>query len=1394
MIFVSSEPTRQSFSPFLVVDRNYLDQERQKPKELYIARPPTWADVVHGADPDTRFLERDQYGFLLSEINRLLLEPLRRGSDRRLPTLFVTGAPGSGKSTLVRHVVTNLVDRGDVLVADLGVNHGRLSIDDLDSYAQGLADLSQSGPPILLLMDDPFFANSGWDLLLERLARPSYSNIAVLGASPTYLYDTYARRIAGRQVILNRFDLPPTTRHERISLAQMYGIEDDSIIDSHEDLLVFAMETATGESFDEIIARIWSTLNDGITVARRLRVEDVQWPVMAFLLTCYLHRHYVMCPEPLLRNALLKVSTNEQTDYVSELSELTLSEGWHIFRISWQASDVKPISLIGAMHARVAERAWQIRPLKTIDPAEWLANASVNAPECVPQLADFILACQSTIDPQDRRFAQRVAEQWQSGHVSTAQLSALVRGIRGSRPAAVLFRRSLRERLRKRDSQSWLAAIELINLARQGSPDRSQLEQIDLPACLKRADLTADSTAAIGILGRHGNPRRRAFVDMLCASLDGKLEWELDSTLLIWLMRNHDASALHFLLPRIYEWLEVRPEEERPRIALIEWYRGQVAKIQYEELQLFFEEVWQWASMFPASRAIPLALFSLIETMAKANVPLPDDFGAELFSLIHLQPEDAYLRERFLALTIQIRDHSTVTVGEVVEETRAWLRDHPDDTQVRAALLGLVRVVQGGTVGEVVEETRAWLRDHPDDTQVRATLLGLVRVVQGGTVGEVVEETRAWLRDHPDDTQVRATLLGLVRVVQGTPVGEVVEETRAWLRDHPDDTQVRAVLLGLVRVVQGGPVGEVVEETRAWLRDHPDDTQVRATLLALVRVVRGTPVGEVVEETRAWLRDHPGDTQVRATLLGLVQAVPGGPAAGEVVEETRAWLRDHPDDTQVRATLLALVQAVQGGPVGEVVEETRAWLRDHPDDTQVRATLLALVRAVPGGPAAGEVVEETRAWLRDHPGDTQVRYALLGLVRAVPGSPAGEVVEETRAWLRDHPGDTPVRAALLGLMRAVPGSPAAGEVVEETRAWLRDHPGDTHVRATLLGLMRAVPGSPAAGEVVEETRAWLRDHPGDTHVRATLLGLMQAVPGSPAAGEVVAETRAWLRDHPGDTPVRAALLGLMRAVPGSPAAGDEMVEETRAWLRDHPGDTPVRAALFGLVQAVPGSPAAGEVVEETRAWLRDHPDDFQVRYELLFLVRAVPGSPAAGEVVEETRAWLRDHPGDTRIRAALLFLVRAVPGGPAGEVVAETRAWLRDHPGDTQVRYELLFLVRAVPGGPAGEVVEETRAWLRDHPGDTRIRAALLGLMRAVPGSPAAGEVVAETRAWLRDHPGDTHVRATLLGLVQAVPGSPAAGEVVAETRAWLRDHPGDTPVRAALHENTGEANYHTFD
>jgi hypothetical protein len=272
--------------------------------------------------------------------------------------------------------------------------------------------------------------------------------------------------MTGRHVDLAEELLLSTTEHERRVYAEMYGVDASSSASPSEELLVYAIETATGQSFDAIIERIWSTLNDGDAPVRRSQPADLQWTVLAFLIVAYLHRYFVSCPESLLRGALAKAEAATLSDFVPELRQLTISEGWRIFRTGTQgeAQGHRSTLLVSTSHPRIAERAWQVWPAKSIDPVEWIAQASVNAPDATPQLAEFLLSCQATIDPRDRSLIRRIVELWDDDGVPTAQLCMLVRGIRESIPAAVQFRRLLRKRLSRRDSESWLAAVELIGL------------------------------------------------------------------------------------------------------------------------------------------------------------------------------------------------------------------------------------------------------------------------------------------------------------------------------------------------------------------------------------------------------------------------------------------------------------------------------------------------------------------------------------------------------------------------------------------------------------------------------------------------------------------------------------------------------------------------------------------------------------------------------------------------------------------------------------------------------------------------------------------------------------------------------------------------------------------
>lgn len=1419
--------------PFLVVDPVYLAHERNKPKVPFIARPPVWADVVHGENADSRFLEREQLGALLSAIDRQLLDPLHKGSDRRLHTLFVIGSPGCGKSTLVRHAAATLVERGDVVVADLGVNQGRLILDDLDMYLKGLAQLAAYGQPVLLLMDDPFFANSDWERLLETLARPSYSGIAVLGASPTYLYDAYTRRLSGGQIALNKFVLGDTTNSERQSLAEMYGVRSrpaiDRAIDRHKELLVFAMETASGNSFGEIIERIWSTLNDGRKIGETAVIADVEWPVLAFLLTSNLHRRYVACPESLLREYLAELAGDARSEFIDELTGLTLSEGWHIFRVSRTAPGTSRQTMIGTMHARVAERAWQLRPFRAVDQTGLLARASARAPDCAPQLAEFILAGKSK-DPADRQLLREVAEQWRDGRVSTAELSALVRGLHAAQPA-LAFRAALRERVNRRDSQSWLAVNELIRLERPGSPARERLVQDGLPAALNLADLSADSSMAIALIGSNRSPQAQKTAARLRAALSGTLTgdppWELDSRLLLWLLHNLPSAEIHAMLPQIHDWFDAHPKDERTRVELVDWHAAEVVATGSGEIDQLVDRAREWVSVLPDGRSLISAFIGLAAAMLESTTgPLPTDLIEEISAWLESRPDDAELRVRLLRFVAQNRAQVPRAAATTIAKALSWPDDDPDADGVRQALLDLVLTdPDHPDAVNAVSAALGWLAEHPADSRTRVKCARLLKSMPAVAVAELVTGILAGLAEAQDDTAARRTLWVLAHLLSHhTDYAAITELVYSWLDERPDDGRARSAFLGLLRELPQLPgQAHFIERIRQWLLSHPDDASVRGSLLALIMAQPGQveDVAEALAQSSAWLVDRPDDEDGHLQLIKLALRVPQQPQAAQALALSVRRLDGHRGRTETWIALFGLVRSVPGNPwAAEVCDAARRWLVEHPDDAHVRTSLLGFIRTMPRMPRVVEVVGETFDWLDRNPDENNVPRALSRLIRSV----AHGVVKHGR------PAPADVDSGDLLAPDRPPGAPQAREAAElitRVRRWLHGQPENVQMREALLRLVAAVPRYSQTAELATEARQWLTGHPDDVHVRTGLLGLVKALPNFPQATEVIAEVLDWLDRHPDQKGVRAALEALpsarYAALTGRQPSRVATITGAQARLTQKPNDRNARVRLLAMVREQPDNALREETVAETRQWLDAHPEDSHTRFALLSLLRAFPEYQHRSEVIAEALEWLEEHVGDLHLRTGLLRLTAAFPDSPhAAEIVVSTLRWLDEHPERITTRLLLLKAIREHQDRPhALEAIAQSYDWLTTNdPRDGRVASSLRALIRTLPESMQIATATVKVIDWLDEHrflevsagkrraqrmpepairpepprpeelrlaqtrlteqPDDADARVHVLALAREVPGQPYAATTMAEVRQWLAGHPDQVTVRVA--------------
>ena len=78
---------------------------------------------------------------------------------------------------------------------------------------------------------------------------------------------------------------------------------------------------------------------------------------------------------------------------------------------------------------------------------------------------------------------------------------------------------------------------------------------------------------------------------------------------------------------------------------------------------------------------------------------------------------------------------------------------------MRNGYLGLLskQGLDQGQLGRVITDTEAWLKAHPDDTNVRCAFIGLLESKPG--CGEKLQlfmrEVESWLKRHPKDNYTR---------------------------------------------------------------------------------------------------------------------------------------------------------------------------------------------------------------------------------------------------------------------------------------------------------------------------------------------------------------------------------------------------------------------------------------------------------------------------------------------------------------------------------------------------------------------------------------------------------------------------------------------------------------
>ena len=730
-------PRLWDFAPALsgehlhIVERTTLREWLVRPvAPPYIARRPEWADVVRGDDSQIRFFERT----LTTDILKTLRTALQQSQHHRgrLQLQWIVGAPGAGKSTLTLRLAALLALESVCTVVD--ARHSLDLEDDPKSMIEALQRLAEVGRPVLLLLDDPLGANSGWPRLLRHLSRHAPA-IVVLAATPDFLWDRHHAEIEEVQM-LAPVELKRPDIQERQRLAELYPEADvRAISQSNEELLVLAMQAAAGASFDDIIRGIWRTLGDQRQVGAMALGSDLNWEQVAFYLVVFFHRAYASCPLPLLQ-AVLATRPNVGGDSMERLRQLEARQGWRVFQIQdpvarWEYCG----NLIVSMHARVAQRAWQLRPAVGWDLVGEIARASIKVPNVGHTLAIGISALFSDGVEEADTLLEAIGRVWSTPGQSleTRSLYDLIDALNVNGiiiPQCML--NMLLDRLYRCDAQSWLAALQLHYISAKTKTIANSSDQY-LAAAIEVADFSLAPARATQLANQFKNrpELKQQFVRRLFQALEGKLDWSLNSYLLTWLLLNGGKKAIPSLLPRCPAWLAAHPEDNYFRTH----YLGLLK------------------NMVPVQRDAALA-------------------DTRQWLIAH--PEDVTVRTRYLSL---MKEMSPAERDAAIADTRQWLVAHPEDASVRACFLGLLSDMNPPERSIAKEDVRTWLATHPDDVFVRLSFLAYLAAFPSECNEEDVENGLVFLSRVPEDVTVRTALVRLLSVRADSRLADVLDRS-----------------------------------------------------------------------------------------------------------------------------------------------------------------------------------------------------------------------------------------------------------------------------------------------------------------------------------------------------------------------------------------------------------------------------------------------------------------------------------------------------------------------------------------------------------------------------------------------------------------------------------------
>ena len=841
---LSDKKERHRSPAFSVIDRVLLSKTRVQPKEKFLFESPEWRHVVHGTDTEIKFVERDQTDALREKVLESLIKPLQSGTSN-LPVLFVTGPPGSGKSTLVRRVAVTLVESGEVVVADAGLNLAS-GPTDLRSYTEDLQELSGAGRPVLLVLDDPLFEESGWIDLLVNLKQPGF-RVAAIAATPDFLYQRYRSRLS--KLSRDEFRVAPPSRNEKERFAEVYNRDIKTLGEDSDDFLIMVAEAESGEQFSKIVERVWQTLNSGLPFDDNLSFKDLPWEVRSFWFVCFLHRNYALCPLANLKVALeLSGGTGMTITVEAALAKLKAQSGWSIFR--HHRSSVSDWGyeggFISTAHQQIASEAWKQRPMKWFDSEvdKILAQSTVKEPKSIRNVAIAAATMAKTDAASQGAFARELIEHWRkattgSQRLETRDLSNFVGTlmINGGRNLVAPMREALQAKATGKDG--WLAAIELWFMSSDDVGSRFFPEEIDLRALIAVADFSLAPRRAVHFF-RQAEKRsdlRKAVYHRLFASLEGQLDWEIDSQLLCWLLSHAPKAENANRLSHVVHWLRCHEDNSDVRTQYLTFLQRLPAAFD-EQREQAAADTLEWLARHDDNSQVRTQYLTFLQGLPAAFDEQREQAATDTLEWLARHDDNSYVRTQYLTFLQGLPAAFDEQRKQAAADTLEWLARHDDNSEVRTKYLTFLQGLPEAfdeQRKQAAADTLEWLARHDNNSEVRTKYLTFLQGLPEAfdeQRKQAAVDTLEWLARHDDNSYVRTQYLTFLQGLPGTfdeQRKQAAVDTLEWLARHDDISDVRTQYLTLVNSLPDGFDKERINAAQAtsdWLELHPESLDV----------------------------------------------------------------------------------------------------------------------------------------------------------------------------------------------------------------------------------------------------------------------------------------------------------------------------------------------------------------------------------------------------------------------------------------------------------------------------------------------------------------------------------------------------------------------------------------